>query len=59
MEVPVPDGLTNPMTIEDLYQIAKVIPDWERYDYQVAPPVRCEPDGLRQVEEEPSPVTLS
>ena len=28
-----PDASTNPMTDEDLYLIARVIPDLERFDY--------------------------
>ena len=33
-----PDASTNPMTDEDLYLIARVIPDLERFDYPAAPP---------------------
>jgi hypothetical protein len=28
-----PDATTNPMTDEDMYLIAKVIPDLERFEY--------------------------
>ena len=37
-----PDATTNPMTDEDLYLIARVIPDLERFDYPSRSPVVVE-----------------
>jgi hypothetical protein len=44
-----PDATTNPMTDEDLYLIARVIPDLERFDY----PSRAPPVVVEEIQDSP------
>lgn len=44
-----PDATTNPMTDEDLYLIARVVPDLERFDY----PSRPQPVAIEEIQDSP------